>query len=199
MYWWFWLDCDDFWCLSIPALTTQVKTADLDPSRSYLLGSHPHGVLCSGAVSAFATDGRKPTTATFYTYFTTFLGPGWNELFPGLESHLLTLLIQFCVPGHRELVYWFVFFSWNRSWFHKIEMRLQTMGRDHSSQILRKKAIKCTALHNVYMRDYLFRRTEQAGTYFKICHLLYHSTYICPILFSPAEHGEISIFVSLKL
>ena len=49
------------------------------------------------------------------------------------------------------------------------------------------------------MRDYLFRRTEQAGTYFKICHLLYHSTYICPILFSPNEHGEISIFVSLKL
>ena len=57
MFWWFWLDCDDFWCLSIPALTTQVKTADLDPSRSYLLGSHPHGVLCSGAVSAFATEG----------------------------------------------------------------------------------------------------------------------------------------------
>ena len=28
---------------------------------------------------------------------------------------------------------------------------------------------------------------------------LYHSTYICPILFSPTEHGEISIFVSLKL
>jgi len=34
-----------------------VKTAELDPSRSYLLGSHPHGVLCSGAVSAFATEG----------------------------------------------------------------------------------------------------------------------------------------------
>merc|ERR1719284_608927 len=30
-----------------------VKTAELDPTRSYLLGSHPHGVLCSGAVSAF--------------------------------------------------------------------------------------------------------------------------------------------------
>ena len=57
----------------------------------------------------------------------------------------------------------------------------------------------CTAVHNVYMRDYLFRQTDQAGTYFKICHLLYHSTYICPILFSPTEHGEISIFVSLKL
>ena len=53
--------------------------------------------------------------------------------------------------------------------------------------------------HNVHNLEYLFSRTEQAGTYFKICHLLYHSTYICPILFSPTEHGEISIFVSLKL
>ena len=42
-----------------------------------------------------------------------FLGPGWSELFPGLESHLLTLMIQFCIPGHRELVYWFVF-SWQK-------------------------------------------------------------------------------------
>ena len=54
-------------------------------------------------------------------------------------------------------------------------------------------------LHNVYIREYLFLRTEQAGTYLKIC----HSTYICPILFSPKDgemgHGEISIFVSLKL
>ena len=50
-------------------------------------------------------------------------------------------------------------------------------------------------MHNVYILEYLFLRTEQAGTYLKSCHLLYHSTYICPILFSPKEHGEISIFV----
>ena len=56
-----------------------------------------------------------------------------------------------------------------------------------------------TGVHNVYILEYLFLQTEQAGTYLKICHLLYHSKYICPILFSPKEHGEISIFVSLKL
>jgi 2-acylglycerol O-acyltransferase 2 len=27
-----------------------------DPNRSYLFGSHPHGLLCSGAFGAFATD-----------------------------------------------------------------------------------------------------------------------------------------------
>ena len=33
-----------------------VKTADLDPSKTYLFGSHPHGILCFGAFIAFATD-----------------------------------------------------------------------------------------------------------------------------------------------
>ena len=32
------------------------KTAELDPNKSYLLGSHPHGLLCAGAFCAFATD-----------------------------------------------------------------------------------------------------------------------------------------------
>ena len=37
------------------------------------------------------------------------LGSGWDETFPGLEPHLLTLLIQFWIPGHRELGYWLVY------------------------------------------------------------------------------------------
>ena len=39
-------------------------------------------------------------------YFPYFLGCGWSELFPGVLPHLLTLLIQFWIPGHRELGYW---------------------------------------------------------------------------------------------
>ena len=34
-------------------------------------------------------------------------------------------------------------------------------------------ALVLIALHYVYIRDYLFLGTEQNGTYFKICHLLY--------------------------
>ena len=30
-----------------------VKTADLDPEQSYLICSHPHGILCYGAYAAF--------------------------------------------------------------------------------------------------------------------------------------------------
>ena len=51
-----------------------IKTCDLDPSKSYLFGSHPHGFLCFGAVSSFATDAM-----------------GFEEKFPGLRSRLLTL------------------------------------------------------------------------------------------------------------
>jgi hypothetical protein len=43
-----------------------VKTVDLDPNRSYLFGSHPHGLLCAGAFCAFATDALN-----------------FTELFPG--------------------------------------------------------------------------------------------------------------------
>ena len=63
-----------------------VKTAELDRNCNYLLGYHPHGVLCSGAFSCFATEAG-----------------GFSSLFPGLEPRLLTLEGQFWIPGNREL------------------------------------------------------------------------------------------------
>ena len=64
-----------------------IKTVDLDRNQNYLLGSHPHGILCSGAFSCFATDGA-----------------GFSTLFPGIEPRLLTLEGQFWVPFYRELI-----------------------------------------------------------------------------------------------
>ena len=64
-----------------------VKTADLDPKRSYLMGNHPHGILCAGAFASFATDAL-----------------GFDEKFPGLDPHLLTLQGQFWFLGYRELL-----------------------------------------------------------------------------------------------
>ena len=63
-----------------------VKTAELDRNKNYLLGSHPHGVLCSGAFSCFATDAG-----------------GFSTQFPGMTPRLLTLEGQFWIPGNREL------------------------------------------------------------------------------------------------
>jgi len=63
-----------------------VRTHDLDPEKSYLLGYHPHGVLGYGAIAAFATDALK-----------------FSEAFPGLTARLITLRLNFLVPGGREL------------------------------------------------------------------------------------------------
>merc|ERR1712080_667608 len=65
-----------------------VKTAELDPKQNYLLGSHPHGILCTGAVGAFGTEGAD-----------------FKEIFPGITPKVLTLSVQFWFPLHRELAY----------------------------------------------------------------------------------------------
>lgn len=64
-----------------------VRTAALPPSRRYVFGIHPHGVISMGAFSHFATA----TT-------------GWDALFPGVTPHLLTLVANLKVPFFRELL-----------------------------------------------------------------------------------------------
>ena len=54
-----------------------MKTSALDPGASYLLGYHPHGILCSGAFGAFITEGC-----------------GFMEVFPGLRRTVLTLEVR---------------------------------------------------------------------------------------------------------
>lgn len=51
-----------------------VRTKRLDPKRNYILGYHPHGIMCAGAWANFATEAT-----------------GFSNLFPGIKSHLLTL------------------------------------------------------------------------------------------------------------
>lgn len=49
--WRLWRDYADFFPVKL------VKEAELDPTHNYVIGSHPHGVLCSGAFCNFATEG----------------------------------------------------------------------------------------------------------------------------------------------
>ena len=65
-----------------------IKTAELDPEKgNYILGNHPHGILCSGAFSCFCTDGA-----------------GWSKIFPKLSATLLTLQVFHLIPGFREII-----------------------------------------------------------------------------------------------
>lgn len=58
----------------------------MDPSKNYIFGYHPHGIMCAGAFGNFATEGND-----------------FSETFPGLTPHILTLEGQFWFPFHREL------------------------------------------------------------------------------------------------
>ena len=62
-----------------------VKEAELDPKYNYILGSHPHGILCSGAFCNFATEGTNVA-----------------KVYPGLTFFLTTLNLQFVMPFYRE-------------------------------------------------------------------------------------------------
>ena len=64
-----------------------VKTVDLDPDKTYLFGSHPHGILCFGAFMAFATDALD-----------------FPRLFPGIRPRLLTLKHFHYLPGIKEML-----------------------------------------------------------------------------------------------
>ena len=64
-----------------------VKTAELDPSRNYLAGYHPHGIAAVGAFTNLCTDGT-----------------GFPSLFPGIRSHLMMLNLWFWAPVFRDYI-----------------------------------------------------------------------------------------------
>ncbi|KAI5646565.1 diacylglycerol acyltransferase domain-containing protein [Phthorimaea operculella] len=64
-----------------------VKTTELDPSKNYLFACFPHGVVCSGAFGAFATNALN-----FY------------KVFPGMTCNMITLGGHFLVPLFRDFI-----------------------------------------------------------------------------------------------
>ncbi|XP_049644127.1 2-acylglycerol O-acyltransferase 3-like [Suncus etruscus] len=62
-----------------------VKTAELPPDRNYVLGAHPHGIICTGPTCNFLTGST-----------------GFFELFPGLHLNLATLVFFFFLPLFRD-------------------------------------------------------------------------------------------------
>ncbi|KAL1994651.1 hypothetical protein VTN49DRAFT_2121 [Thermomyces lanuginosus] len=63
------------------------RTVPLLPTRKYIFGYHPHGIISHGAFAAFATEAL-----------------GFSRLFPGITNTLLTLDSNFRVPFYREYI-----------------------------------------------------------------------------------------------
>ncbi|KAL7983068.1 hypothetical protein Chor_010410 [Crotalus horridus] len=61
-----------------------VKTADLDPSKNYIFGFHPHGIMVVGGIH-FCTEAT-----------------GFSKHFPGLKPHMMMLSMCFRVPFFRD-------------------------------------------------------------------------------------------------
>lgn len=58
---------------------------ELEPTRKYIFGYHPHGIISHGAFAAFATEAL-----------------GFSELYPGITNSLLTLDSNFRLPFYRD-------------------------------------------------------------------------------------------------
>ncbi|KAM7084804.1 2-acylglycerol O-acyltransferase 2 [Molossus nigricans] len=79
--WFMWKYMKDYFPVSL------VKTAELDPSRNYLAGIHPHGVLAAGIFINLCTESS-----------------GFSEIFPGIRPHLMMLNLWFRSPVFRDYI-----------------------------------------------------------------------------------------------
>lgn len=61
------------------------RSQELPPTRKYVFGYHPHGIISHGAFAAFATEAL-----------------GFAQLFPGITNTLLTLDSNFRIPLYRD-------------------------------------------------------------------------------------------------
>ncbi|KAI9739768.1 MAG: diacylglycerol O-acyltransferase 1 [Cirrosporium novae-zelandiae] len=61
------------------------RSEPLPPTRKYIFGYHPHGILSLGAFCAFGTEAL-----------------GFSQLFPGITNTLLTLDSNFRIPVYKD-------------------------------------------------------------------------------------------------
>ncbi|EKX48735.1 hypothetical protein GUITHDRAFT_52406, partial [Guillardia theta CCMP2712] len=80
----FWKYFKDFFPISVK------KTSELDPTKNYIFGYHPHGIIGCGLYFALATSSGCSLDERALSL-------------PGLDLYLLTLPIQFRLPFIREV------------------------------------------------------------------------------------------------
>jgi 2-acylglycerol O-acyltransferase 2 len=81
-----WLRRQKIWSLFASYFPARLhRTTELAPTRKYIFGYHPHGIISHGAFAAFGTEAL-----------------GFSQLFPGITNTLLTLDSNFRVPFYRD-------------------------------------------------------------------------------------------------
>ncbi|KIX06937.1 uncharacterized protein Z518_04913 [Rhinocladiella mackenziei CBS 650.93] len=81
-----WMRRSKFWSLFASYFPARLhRTVELEPTRKYIFGYHPHGIISHGAFAAFATEAL-----------------GFADLYPGITNTLLTLDTNFRVPFYRD-------------------------------------------------------------------------------------------------
>ena len=89
-----------------------VKTADLPPDQSYVIGYHPHGIISVGAMGGFSTNGARTIDLSKPTAKVPAEDPqalanqprGFATLFPGIDRRVVTLPVNFSTPFLREYI-----------------------------------------------------------------------------------------------
>ena len=89
-----------------------VKTAELDPKKNYILGIHPHGIMCAGGYTCFSTESC-----------------GFAETFPGMRSSLAVLAGLFRLPLFREFIMSAGICTRKRALFQRAFQRANNMSR----------------------------------------------------------------------
>lgn len=83
-----WLRSSSVWHLFAGYFPAKLhKTHHLPPTRKYIFGYHPHGIISHGAYAAFATEALA-----------------FAEKFPGITNSLLTLDSNFRIPFYRDYI-----------------------------------------------------------------------------------------------
>ncbi|KAK4500503.1 hypothetical protein PRZ48_008692 [Zasmidium cellare] len=81
-----WLRSSKIWSLFGSYFPARLhRSQELEPTRKYIFGYHPHGIISHGAFAAFATEAL-----------------GFSQLFPGITNTLLTLDSNFRLPLYRD-------------------------------------------------------------------------------------------------
>jgi 2-acylglycerol O-acyltransferase 2 len=79
-----------------------ISTCELPPDRTYIFGSHPHGIIGVGAMANFASD--VGVFVCPFSALTRRQATSFSTTFPGIRPHLLTLATNFQLPFYRDLL-----------------------------------------------------------------------------------------------